>query len=231
MQRVRGLAMAAAAVAFDGATSMVALLGANAPTVSAAIAGNAHVSLANDNSPTQVVLSGAAAAVDAAVERLRSSGVARRAVPLRVSAPFHSPIMKPAEDFVRACFLPDSTHLELQALSPEATKLIRDCAPIPLSAATVPVALNYTGKLYSQLTPDAMVEALVANVTGTVLWRNNVQDCSTAFPQVHWVECGPGSTLCGLVRTIVSSASVSTSQYSAVGSSEGMRKLLKQLRV
>lgn len=96
---VRGKAMAEAAPA--GTSSMSAVLGLDAQAVEVALAGMNDAWPANYNTPTQVVIAGTTAGLEAATSRLQAAG-ARRVVPLNVSAAFHTPLMAPAAERLRA---------------------------------------------------------------------------------------------------------------------------------
>ena len=150
--RLRGEAMQGAVAAGDGA--MAALLGADdAQALAACEAGIANAGgvceVANDNAPGQLVLSGTAAAIEAACVYARENGV-KKAVPLAVSAPFHCSMMQPAADAMR------------EAL-----------AGAEIKAPVVPLVANVTAQATSD--PDAIREQLVAQVTGRVRWRESVQ--------------------------------------------------------
>src|SRR5258708_28428700 len=95
----RGKAMAEAAPA--GISSMAAVLGLDAQAVEVALAGMNDAWPANYNTPTQTVIAGTMAGLDAATKRLQAAG-AKRAIPLNRSAPFHTPLMAPAAERLRA---------------------------------------------------------------------------------------------------------------------------------
>ena len=179
--RLRGEAMQKAVPI--GAGAMAALLGAE-PEVAAAIAAEAAApgeacQVANDNGGGQVVLSGAKAAVDRAVEIAKSAGI-RRAILLPVSAPFHCVMMLPAAEAMAAAL-----------------------AEAPLRAPVVPLVANVTAAPVTD--PAAIRELLVAQVTGTVRWRE-----SMAFMAgqgvTRFVECGAGKVLSGLVKRVAPGA-------------------------
>ncbi|MGQ0733035.1 MAG: ACP S-malonyltransferase [Acidobacteriota bacterium] len=165
-----------------GVGSMAAILGLDGDTVGRACAEVAEgevVSAANLNAPGQVVIAGAAAAVDRAITRAKALG-AKRAVRLQVSAPFHCALMKPAEE-----------------------RLARDLRALAVSDPRVPVVANVDAE--PKLDGEAAVEALIRQVSAPVRWedvvRRLVADGVTAF-----VEVGPGSVLSGLVRKIAPGA-------------------------
>jgi [acyl-carrier-protein] S-malonyltransferase len=133
------------------------------------------VAAANINSPSQIVVSGAAAAVDRAIVLAKERG-ARKAMPLAVSAPFHCPLMQPAQDRLAAL---------LNA--------------IPFADAKFPVAVNVDAALVSGA--DALRDALVRQVTGTVRWVESMQLLIAQKPD-YFLEVGPGKVLTGLLRQI-----------------------------
>ncbi len=175
--RTRGLAMQKAVPVGEGA--MAALLGVDLPEAEklAEAAANGDVcQAANDNAPGQVVLSGAKAAIDRAIEMAGDFGV-RRAVLLPVSAPFHCTMMQPAADVMA------------EAL-----------AGVEIKAPTVPLVGNV---LASETTdPTAIRENLVTQVTGVVRWRESVAYMAEhGVGSVY--EIGSGRVLTGLARRIV----------------------------
>jgi [acyl-carrier-protein] S-malonyltransferase len=174
--RIRGNAMQNATPVGVGA--MAALLGLDdsaAREVALEAAQGQVCDVANDNGGAQVVVSGHKAAVERAVAIAQSRG-AKRAVMLTVSAPFHCALMAPAADAMR------------QAL-----------ADVELRSPAVPVVANVEATPITE--PDAIRDALVRQVTGTVRWRESVSrmvgDGVTAM-----VEVGAGKVLIGLVRRI-----------------------------
>ena len=179
--RTRGEAMQKAVPVGEGA--MAALLGvgleaAEAVAAAAAAAGGV-CQIANDNDPTQVVVSGSKEAVDRVAEIGKAHGV-RRAVPLPVSAPFHCALMQPAADVMA-----------------EALEAVEVKAPV------VPVVANVTAAPQSD--PEAIKKALVQQVTGTVRWRECVLAMAHAGVS-DFYELGTGKVLSGLVRRIANEA-------------------------
>jgi [acyl-carrier-protein] S-malonyltransferase/trans-AT polyketide synthase/acyltransferase/oxidoreductase domain-containing protein len=159
-----------------GAGRMVAIIGAGLERalVERALAGLAVV-IANDNSPDQVVLSGAAGDVAAAAQRLGDL----RCVDLEVSAPFHSPSMAPIEPAFAAALASASIQW--------------DGAPAPS------VTSNLTGGFHdADLT--TLRARLVRQVSGAVLWRQNMA-ALTAVPTAV-IEIGPGRPLRGFFKAI-----------------------------
>ena len=176
--KARGRAMQQAVPAGQGA--MAAVLALDAAQVAEACAEAAQqtglmVAAANLNSPNQTVISGAAAAVDKAIELVKARG-ARRAVLLPVSAPFHCALMQPAQE-----------------------EVARVLAGLALADPSIPVAANVTGGLVE--TAEAAKDALIRQVTGTVRWVDCVRSLAGAGAEV-FVEVGPGKVLCGLMKQI-----------------------------
>ena len=178
--RTRGQAMQKAVPVGVGA--MAALLGLDydAATAVAAEAAQGEVcQAANDNGAGQVVVSGHKIAVERAVEIAKAKG-AKRAMLLPVSAPFHCALMQPAADVMA------------EALS-----------KVTVNALAVPVVSNVKASALSD--PAEIVKALVAQVTGTVRWRESVaymaQQGVTTF-----YEIGAGKVLSGLIKRIADGA-------------------------
>lgn len=147
--KLRGQAMQAAVPVGEGA--MAAILGADrdkAQAIADAAAEGEVCTVANDNDPSQVVISGAKAAVERAVPLAREMG-AKRAILLPVSAPFHCPLMQPAADAMA------------EAL-----------AKVTLQAPLVPVYANVTAAPVTD--PAVIASLLVEQVTGIVRWRESV---------------------------------------------------------
>lgn len=174
--QLRGRAMQAAVPVGQGA--MAALLGVGmdvAVKVAAEAAEGEVCQVANDNEPTQVVLSGHKTAIDRVMAIGKAHGV-RRAVPLPVSAPFHCALMQPAADAMA------------EAL-----------ANVEVRAPSVPVVTNVTAGPVSD--PAEIRNRLVEQVTGTVRWRECVGYLADAgVTDVY--EIGSGKVLAGLVKRI-----------------------------
>jgi [acyl-carrier-protein] S-malonyltransferase len=134
---------------------------------------------ANDNGGGQVVVSGDKAAVERAVEIAKGKG-ARRAMMLPVSAPFHCSLMQPAADAM-------------------ATAL----AGVTVKSPVVPVVANVLAKPIRD--PADIVGALVAQVTGTVRWRDSISFMADAGV-TRFCEVGAGKVLSGLVKRIAEGA-------------------------
>lgn len=182
--RIRGRAMQKAVPV--GAGAMAALIGlelADVRAIAAEAAAAGVCAAANDNGGGQVVLSGAKAAVERAVEIAKLRG-AKRAMMLPVSAPFHCPLMQPAADAMA------------EALSAVAVRP-------PL----VPVVANVLARPVSE--PAAIVKSLVEQVTGTVRWRESVQFMAQAGVTAFF-EIGAGKVLAGLIKRIADAATASS---------------------
>lgn len=177
--KLRGQAMQAAVPVGEGA--MVALLGVGldvAEKVAAEAAEGDVCQVANDNEPTQVVLSGTKAAMDRVIAIAKSHGV-RRALPLPVSAPFHCALMQPAADAMADAL-----------------------AKVEIKAPVVPVVANVVAQPLSD--PEEIRRRLVEQVTGTVRWRECVGFLAdNGVTQVF--EIGSGKVLAGLAKRIASS--------------------------
>ena len=174
--RRRGQYMQEAVPVGEGA--MAAVLGLDADAVGRACADAAEgqvVTPANLNAPGQVVIAGHAAAVARAGARAKELG-AKRVIPLAVSAPFHCPLMKPAEDRLAP---------ELRAL---ATK--DPAFPIVANADAEP-----------KRTSGESIEALIRQVSSPVRWEDVVRRLAADGART-FIELGPGSVLAGLIRKI-----------------------------
>jgi [acyl-carrier-protein] S-malonyltransferase len=182
--KLRGQAMQAAVPVGKGA--MTALLGVGidaARQVAEAAAQGDVCQVANDNEPTQVVLSGDKTAIDRVPEIGKAHGV-RRAVPLPVSAPFHCALMQPAADAMR------------EAL-----------AKVTVNAPAVPVVANVLAAPITD--PEEIKKRLVEQVTGTVRWRECVT-YMTANGVTDVYEIGSGKVLAGLAKRIEASLNASS---------------------
>ncbi len=175
--RLRGEAMQEAVPVGIGA--MAALLGldfATAQAVAEEAAQGQVCQAANDNDPAQVVVSGHKAAVERAVEIAKARG-AKRALMLPVSAPFHCALMQPA------------AHRMAEALS-----------AVVISRPVVPVVVNVRAEAVTE--PDRIFDLLVAQITGSVRWRESVLWMEKAGVTEYW-EIGAGKALSGMIRRIV----------------------------
>lgn len=171
--RLRGDAMQNAVPVGEGA--MAALLGVDIDKVEELLSGRDWTALdiANDNAPGQVVISGATADVDAALELARENGI-RKAVKLPVSAPFHCRLMAPAGDAM-------ATALAANTLHPP----------------SLPVYCNVTAR--PETDPSRLRENLITQVTGMVRWRETLINMA-ADGITRFVEIGTGKVLTGLVK-------------------------------
>lgn len=179
--RIRGRAMQKAVPVGVGA--MAALIGieleeAKAIATEASSAG--VCAAANDNGGGQVVLSGAKAAVERAVELAKAHGV-KRAMMLPVSAPFHCPLMQPAADVMAEALAKVSVH-----------------APL------VPVVANVPARPIKE--PAEIVQNLVEQITATVRWRESVLFMAQSGVS-SFFEIGAGRVLTGLIKRIAEGAS------------------------
>ena len=176
--RSRGQYMQEAVPAGEGA--MAAILGMAADDVvkaceDAAAETGGVVTAANINSPSQIAISGATAAVERAVVLAKERG-AKKAVMLHVSAPFHCPLMQPAQD-----------------------RLAELLKALPFADTTVPVVVNIDAKMTTDA--ETLRDALIRQVTGTVRWVESMQALIAEKPD-FFLEVGPGKVLSGLIRQI-----------------------------
>ena len=174
--RARGLAMQQAVPVGVGA--MAAILGLDFATVQS-LASEAQAKgvcqAANDNDPSQVVISGEKSAVEVAIELAKNSG-AKRAIMLPVSAPFHCELMAPAA--------------EKMSIELENTKIEK---PI------IPIVSNVSAQAISD--PAEIKELLVSQVTGSVRWRESILWMAKNSVDEIW-EIGSGKALSGMIRRI-----------------------------
>lgn len=174
--RIRGRAMQEAVPVGVGA--MAALLGLDFETASAVAAEAAQGEVcqaANDNDPAQVVVSGHRGAVERALEIAKAKG-AKRALLLPVSAPFHCALMQPA-----------------------AAVMAEALAAVVINKPVVPVVANVRAEAVTE--PDRLRDLLVAQVTGSVRWRESVQWMERAGVTEYW-EIGAGKALSGMIKRI-----------------------------
>jgi [acyl-carrier-protein] S-malonyltransferase len=181
--KLRGQAMQQAVPVGEGA--MAALLGADlalAQKIAEAAAQGEVCTVANDNDPSQVVISGQKSAIDRAIELAKAMG-AKRAIPLPVSAPFHCPLMQPAAEAVRDAL-----------------------GYVVVEQPSVPVFANVTAE--PETDPDTIRNQLVEQVTGMVRWRESVANMFDAGVN-EFVEIG-GKVLGAMVKRIVPDAQVTS---------------------
>lgn len=181
--RQRGSFMQSAVPVGEGA--MAAIIGLDDEAINqicsetAATTGGV-VAAVNFNSPGQVVIAGGTAAVDAAIEALKEGG-AKRAMPLPVSAPFHTELMKPAGERLAAAI-----------------------ADVAISAPAIPVVHNVHAGMESD--PERIRALLVQQIYSPVQWTQCI-GAITGTGVTRLVECGPGKVLSGLNRRIDKSLS------------------------
>ncbi|RWR07784.1 ACP S-malonyltransferase [Paenirhodobacter populi] len=174
--RIRGAAMQSAVPVGIGA--MAALLGldfATATEVATEAAQGEVCQAANDNDPSQVVVSGHKGAVERAVEIAKAKG-AKRAVMLPVSAPFHCALMQPAAD-----------------------RMAEALADVEVNPPVVPLVANVVAEAVTD--PATIRALLVKQVTGSVRWRESVEWMAGQGVTEFW-EIGAGKALSGMIRRI-----------------------------
>jgi [acyl-carrier-protein] S-malonyltransferase len=182
--RLRGQSMQKAVAVGEGA--MAALIGIEFAPAAALCAeasnacGGAVCQAANDNGGGQVVISGVKAAVEKAMELAKAAGT-KRALLLPVSAPFHCALMQPAAEAMEKAL-----------------------ADVKINAPIVPLIANVLAAPVSD--PQAIRQHLVAQVTGTVRWRESIAYMA-AHGVSHFYELGAGKVLSGLVKRIADQAS------------------------
>jgi [acyl-carrier-protein] S-malonyltransferase len=165
-----------------GQGAMAALLGVGRDVGEALAAEAAQgdvCEVANDNEPTQVVISGAKTAIDRAGELAKKHGV-RRFMPLNVSAPFHCALMQPAADVMADAL-----------------------GKVAIKTPAVPVVANVVAEAISD--PADIKARLVQQVTGTVRWRE-CMNYMAAQGVTEFLEVGSGKVLSGLAKRIVKDA-------------------------
>ena len=180
--KLRGQAMQRAVPVGEGA--MASLIGPKADLALAEEAARAGSELgvcvvANDNNAGNVVISGAKAAMDRAIEKAKELGA--RAIPLNVSAPFHSPLMAPAAEEMRAAL-----------------------AKATILAPRAPLVANVTAR--PTLDPEVIRDLLVQQVTGRVRWRESIQWLAEDGGVTRFAELGSGKVLTGMAKRIAPDA-------------------------
>ncbi|WP_339314044.1 ACP S-malonyltransferase [Paenibacillus sp. FSL M7-0896] len=175
--RLRGQFMEEAVPGGQGA--MAAVLGADREALTelcrSITAAGTPVELANVNCPGQIVVSGSVAGVDEVVKRVKEAG-GKRAIPLEVSGPFHSSLMKGA-----------------------AERLAAELEKVTFNAPAMPVVVNVTAAPVTD--PEEIRKLLVEQVYSPVLWQDSVEWLIGAGVDT-FVEIGSGSVLAGLIRKI-----------------------------
>jgi [acyl-carrier-protein] S-malonyltransferase len=180
--KLRGQAMQRAVPV--GAGAMASLIGPKTDVALAEQAAAAGAELgvcvvANDNNAGNVVISGAKAAVDRAIEKAKELGA--RAIPLNVSAPFHCPLMQPA-----------------------AEEMAQALAGAAIIAPRAPVVANVTARPAHD--PEEIRRLLVEQVTGRVRWRESVQWMAADGGVTRFAEAGAGKVLTGMVKRLAPDA-------------------------
>jgi [acyl-carrier-protein] S-malonyltransferase len=180
--RRRGQAMQRAVPVGEGA--MAALIGpkTDVALAEAAAAAGAEVgvcAVANDNNAGNVVISGEAAAVEAAIAKAKELGA--RAIPVNVSAPFHCPLMQPAAD-----------------------EMAEALAAVAIAAPRTFLVANVTARPTND--PEAIRRQLIEQVTGRVRWRESVEWMAGDGGVTRFAELGAGKVLTGMVKRIAPDA-------------------------
>jgi [acyl-carrier-protein] S-malonyltransferase len=180
--KLRGQAMQRAVPVGEGA--MASLIGPKTDVALAEAAAQAGSEIgvcvvANDNNAGNIVISGAKAAVDRAIEKAKELGA--RAIPLNVSAPFHCPLMQPAAD-----------------------EMARALAQTAIVAPKTPLVANVTARPI--LDPEAIRKLLVEQVTGRVRWRESMIWLAEEGGVTRFAEAGAGKVLTGMAKRIAPDA-------------------------
>jgi [acyl-carrier-protein] S-malonyltransferase len=180
--KLRGQAMQRAVPVGEGA--MASLIGPKTDVALAEAAAAAGAELgvcvvANDNNQGNVVISGAKAAVDRAIEKAKELGA--RAIPLNVSAPFHCPLMQPAAD-----------------------EMARALAAAEIVAPRAPLVANVTAR--PTLDPEEIRRLLIEQVTGRVRWRESMIWLAGDGGVTRFAEAGSGKVLSGMAKRIAPDA-------------------------
>ena len=183
--KLRGQAMQRAVPVGEGA--MASLIGpkTDVALAEAAAAAGAEVGVcvvANDNNQGNVVISGAKAAVDRAIEKAKELGA--RAIPLNVSAPFHCPLMQPAAD-----------------------EMAEALAAATIIAPRSPLVANVTARPVHE--PEEIRRLLVEQVTGRVRWRESIAWLVESGGVTRFAEAGAGKVLSGMAKRIAPDAEAS----------------------
>ena len=168
----RGEFMEAACQATEGA--MAALIGGEESQVRA-LAAAADVDVANLNAPGQIVISGTAAGIDAAIAQAKDFGI-RRAIKLNVAGAYHSRLMQSAQD-----------------------QLASELALVSIQAPSLPVVCNFAARPVSE--PAEIRSMLENQVTGSVRWTESIE-ALIAMGHRNFLELGPGKVIAGLVSKI-----------------------------
>ncbi|MHB8611052.1 MAG: ACP S-malonyltransferase [Candidatus Dormibacteraceae bacterium] len=173
----RGKAMAEAAPA--GTSSMAAVLGLDSKAVEAALAGMTEAWPANYNTPTQTVIAGTTAGLEAASRRLQAAG-AKRVIPLNVSAAFHTPLMAPAAERLRAAL-----------------------DRIEWRAPRIPVMANLTGRQHQG--GDRIPQVMEMQLRSPVRWAACIGTL-VDMESDTFIEVGPKRALTGMMKELAPTA-------------------------
>jgi [acyl-carrier-protein] S-malonyltransferase len=173
----RGRAMAETAPAGTG--SMAAVLGIDSQAVEVALAGMNDAWPANYNTPTQTVIAGTTAGLEAATKRLQAAG-AKRVIPLNVSAAFHTPLMAPAAERLRAAL-----------------------DRIEWRSPRIPVMANLTGRPHQG--GDRIPQVMEMQLRSPVRWAACVKGLVDAGCEM-FIEVGPKRALTGMMRELAPGA-------------------------
>ncbi len=182
--RKRGAFMQTAVPVGEGA--MAAIIGVDDAVIeeicsTSSAAGDGEVAAVNYNSPGQLVIAGHAGAVERAIVALKEAG-AKRALPLPVSAPFHTQLMRPAGE-----------------------QLAEEISRLEIKTPEIPVVHNVHAQ--TETDPARIGELLVEQIYSPVRWTQCMQTmCGAGI--THFVECGPGKVLSGLARRVDRSLTV-----------------------
>lgn len=178
--KIRGELMESAVP--EGRGGMAAVLGLDTDKIEEALQNvSGTVVIANYNCPGQIVISGEKEAVEAASEELIKAG-AKRVIPLKVSGPFHSPLLKEAGE-----------------------KLLERLGDLTVHTPTIPYVANVDGNIVS--IKDNIRESLSRQVYSSVRWEDSVRTLLAEGVDL-FVEIGPGKTLSGFIKKIDKQAAV-----------------------
>ncbi len=161
-----------------GSVSMAAVIGLGFEEVSAFVAesGIEHLYAANDNGPAQVVISGLASSLEAAQPLLKEKG-AKRIIPLKVSGPFHTPLMEEARQ-----------------------EFLRELDAVPFRDPAIALYSNVTGEKVES--GEKMKDLCSLQIVSPVRWTRIMSDLELSFPDLNVVESGPNKVLSGLFRGV-----------------------------
>ena len=177
--RRRGILMQSAVPAGEGA--MAAVLGLDSKKIEEILSNFEHAWIANYNCPGQIVITGLTEDVQNAGAALKEAG-AKRVVPLKVSGPFHSPLLKSAGE-----------------------ELLKEMESIPFSPLTIPYVANATAEF---VTDSTQIKSLFAKgISSSVRWQQSIETMLENGIDT-FIEIGPGKTLVGFMRKIAPQATV-----------------------